>query len=50
MTLFETLQFLISKNKTEGLLTKIETLYMGNKLTEKEYETLINALVPTDNE
>lgn len=50
MTLFDTLMFLISKGKTEGLSIKIEKLYNGNKLTQDEYETLTESLTPTDDE
>lgn len=49
MTLFETLMFLISRGKTEGLITKTEALFVGNRLTEDEYETLMAALAPTTN-
>ena len=44
MTLFETLMFLISRGKTEGLITKIEALFVGNRLTEDEYKILTEAL------
>ena len=40
MTLFETLMFLITRGKTDGLAEKADKLYAGGKLTEEEYEAL----------
>lgn len=44
MTLFETLMFLITHGKTDGLSTKIEALYEGNRLNQEEYDTLMGIL------
>lgn len=44
MTLFDTIMFLISHRKTNNLLNKIEILFNNNKLTEEEYNTLIQYL------
>lgn len=48
MTLFDTLNFLIDKGRTEGLEDKINRLHNANKLTDEEYETLISMLNPVE--
>ena len=50
MSLFETLMFLITRGKTDGLAAKAEKLYTGGKLTEEEYKTLTEMLAEKETE
>lgn len=43
-TLAKVLMALIRKGQTEGLENKIDIFYAAGKLTDEEYETLIEAL------
>lgn len=45
MSLFETLMFLITRGKTDGLADKIDKLHVGGKLTDEEYEKLMELLM-----
>lgn len=42
--LYRTLKRMIVNGQIEGLLEKIEVFYSANKLTEVEYDELINLL------
>lgn len=42
--LYRTLKVLINKNKTNGLVEKIDVFYAAGKLTEAEYNELIELL------
>lgn len=43
-TLAKVLMQMIKKGKTEGLEEKIDIFYAAGKLTDEEYEALIDAL------
>lgn len=45
MTLFDTLMLLIEKGRTDGLAAKVEKLHNGGKLTDEEYEKLMELLM-----
>ena len=42
--LFRVLMRMIEKGQTEGLAEKIDVFYATGKLTEEEYEKLVEAL------
>lgn len=42
--LFKVLKRMIEKGNTEGLADKIDVFYAANKLTEEEYNELIEML------
>ena len=45
-TLYKLLKSMIQKGKTEGLEEKIDVFYAAGKLTEEEYESLMEMLHP----
>ena len=42
--LFKTLSRMIERKNTEGLIEKIDVLYIGNRLTKEEYLQLTEKL------
>jgi len=42
--LYNTLQLLISRGRTEGLREKVDTLYVLGRITEEQYQALCEQL------